>query len=81
MTDALQRLVAALIFQVAMDRLLDLLPTASLELIPEPTSRAEDLAIQNALDEVLEYHRTHRPKNTTKNYEPKQKEWKVGSSK
>ena len=66
MTDALQRLVAALIFQVAMDRLLDLVstaspssvvpaaapataPTPSLELIPEPTSRAEDLAIQNAL--------------------------------
>jgi hypothetical protein len=44
--------------------------------LPEP-DRAEDIAIQQALDEVLEYHRTHRPKNTTKNYEPKQKEWKV----
>jgi hypothetical protein len=44
---------------------------------PEP-DRAEDLAIQQALDEVLEYHRTHRPKNTAKNYEPKQREWKVG---
>jgi hypothetical protein len=40
--------------------------------------RLEDIAIQKALDEVLEYHRVHRPKNTTKNYEPKQKEWKVG---
>src|ERR1700729_4246317 len=50
---------------------------------PEPTTptpepdRAEDIAIQHALDEVLEYHRTHRPKNTAKNYEPKQREWKV----
>ena len=76
----------------AMDRLLSLLPTASraLVLTPEPTTptpepttptpepdRAEDIAIQHALDEVLEYHRTHRPKNTAKNYEPKQREWKA----
>ena len=51
---------------------------------PDPNSepesdRAEDIAIQQALDEVLEYHRTHRPKNTAKNYEPKQREWKVGA--
>ena len=37
---------------------------------PEP-DRAEDIAIQQALDEVLEYYRTHRPKNTVKNYKPK----------
>jgi hypothetical protein len=79
----------------AMDRLLSLLPTASRapgpapapapapapEPEPEPEpDRAEDLAIQQALDEVLEYHRTHRPKNTTKNYEPKQREWRVSTA-
>jgi hypothetical protein len=42
--------------------------------------RPEDLAVQEALDEVLEYHRTHRPKNTARNYGPKQKEWKVSAS-
>src|ERR1700733_10769951 len=81
-TDALLRIATALILSVdrAMDRLLRLLPTAAKA--PAPASeheldRAEDIAIQQALDEVLEYHRTHRPKNTTKNYEPKQREWKV----
>ena len=66
-----------------MDRLLSLLPVASRALATEPApapapapepDRAEDIAIQQALDEVLEYHRTHRPKNTAKNYEPKQRE-------
>jgi hypothetical protein len=42
-----------------------------------PAPRPEDLAIQEAIDEVLEYHRTHRPKNTSRNYGPKQKEWRV----
>jgi hypothetical protein len=85
--DALSRIVAGLIVRVdhAMDRLLSLLPrTAPLQIQApdiaiteiEPP-RPEDIAIQKALDEVLEYHRVHRPKNTTKNYEPKQKEWKV----
>jgi hypothetical protein len=86
-TDPLARIATALILGVdaAMDRLLSLLPTASTTPapVPEPgrpepeTDRAEDIAIQQALDEVLEYHRTHRPKNTAKNYEPKQREWKV----
>ena len=83
-TDALLRIATALILGVdkAMDRLLSLLPTAprtpapALNSKPEPEpepepDRAEDIAIQQALDEVLEYHRTHRPKNTAKNYEPK----------
>jgi hypothetical protein len=71
-----------------MDRLLGLLPTAvrapapapSPAVAPEPQpqlDRVEDIAIQQALDEVLEYHRTHQLKNTAKNYEPKQREWKV----
>ena len=70
-----------------MDRLLSLLPTASrvLAIAPEPEpkpepDRAENIAIQQALDEVLEYHRTYRPKNTAKNHKPKQKEWKVSIS-
>lgn len=83
-TDALLRIAATLII---MDKLLSLLPTASKAraaplappAAPAPT-RAEDIAIQQALDEVLEYHRTHRPKNTAKNYEPKQREWKVSPS-
>jgi hypothetical protein len=83
-TDALLRIATALILSVdrAMDRLLSLLPTAAKTPAPAPEpelDRAEDIAIQQALDEVLEYHRTHRPKNTTKNYEPKQREWKVGA--
>ncbi|RFU25538.1 hypothetical protein B7463_g10802, partial [Scytalidium lignicola] len=91
--DALLRTATTLILSVdrAMDRLLSLLPTAAwppAQLGPEPRpepepepepepDRAEDIAIQQALDEVLEYHRTHRPPNTVKNYEPKQREWKA----
>lgn len=41
----------------------------------EPTKN--DLLAEQVLYEVLEYHRTHRPKNTTKAYTPKQKEWQV----
>lgn len=66
-----------------MDRLLSLLPRIAPIQAPGITTpeikapRPGDISIQRALDEVLEYHRVHRPKNTTKNYEPKQKEWKV----
>jgi hypothetical protein len=73
-----------------MDRLLSLLPTGSRPgpaPVPDPAlpgpdlaapaPRQEDLAIQQAMDEVLEYHRPHRPKNTARNYGPKQQEWKV----
>ncbi|RFU26844.1 hypothetical protein B7463_g9493, partial [Scytalidium lignicola] len=82
--DALLCTATTLILSVdrAMDWLLSLLPTAAwppAQLGPEPEpkpepDRAEDIAIQQALDEVLEYHRTHRPPNTAKNYEPKQRE-------
>jgi hypothetical protein len=93
-TDALLHIATALILGVdrAMDRLLSLLPIAVRARAPSPapaprpdpdsepeSDRAEDIAIQQALDEVLEYHRTHRPKNTAKNYEPKQREWKVSA--
>jgi hypothetical protein len=33
--------------------------------------------IKAARDETLEYHRTHRPANTARNYAPKQREWKA----
>jgi hypothetical protein len=87
-TDALLRIATALILSIerAMDRLLSLLPTASKARTAPPAPpapapiRAEDMAIQEALDEVLEYYRTHRQKNTAKNYEPKQREWKVSTS-
>ena len=78
----LLRTAATLILSVdkAMDRLLSLLPIASramaqpiAKLKPE-LDRAEDIVIQHALDEVLEYYRTYRPKNTTKNYKLKQRE-------
>jgi hypothetical protein len=49
-----------------------LLPLLPLALVVAPLApRPEDLAIQEALDEVLEYYRTHRPKNTARNYGPK----------
>ena len=75
----------------AMDRLLSLLPSVRPAPVAVPAApvapaapattapRTEDLAIQQAIDEVLEYHRTHRPKNTARNYEPKQKEWTVSA--
>ena len=55
--------------------LLPLLPPP-LPLPPAPAvaplaPRPEDLAVQEALDEVLEYYRTLRPKNTARNYGPK----------
>jgi hypothetical protein len=83
----LLRITSALVVSIkrAIDRLLSLLLIASrvLAIIPEPEpepDRAEDIMIQQALDKVLEYHRTYRPKNTAKNYKLKQREWKVGVS-
>ena len=52
-------------------------PQAAPAVSAEP--RQIDLRVQRAIDEVLEYHRTHRPKNTSKNYVPKQKEWTVSA--
>lgn len=40
-------------------------------------SREIQAEIEAARDETLEYHRTHRPPNTIRNYAPKQKEWKT----
>jgi hypothetical protein len=78
--DASLRVTTTLIDSIdkIMDRLLSFLPSSTKQLpeaLKEP--RTEDLEVQRAIDEVLEYHRTHRPKNTTKNYLPKQREWKV----
>jgi hypothetical protein len=39
-------------------------------------SHEVEARIQAAIDETLEYHRTHRPPNIARNYAPKQWEWK-----
>jgi hypothetical protein len=39
--------------------------------------KALGLRIEKCVDEVLRWHLVERPLNTTKNYVPKQKEWKV----
>ena len=41
--------------------------------------RKEDLAVEESVREVLALAQTNRPKNTTKAYVPKQREWKVSS--
>ena len=63
------------------DQLLSFLPSSTKqppETPPEAVAvegpRPEDLEVQRAIDEVLEYHCTHWPKNTTKNYLLKQRE-------
>ena len=42
-----------------------------------PLSQELEARIEAAIDETLEYHRTHQPPNTARNYAPKQQEWKV----
>jgi hypothetical protein len=42
-----------------------------------PLSQELEARIEAAIGEALEYHRTHRPPNTARNYAPKQQEWKV----
>jgi len=41
--------------------------------------RKEDIAVEKAVNEILAWAQTHRPKNTSRNYEPKQREWRVSS--
>ena len=55
----------------AIDQLLSLLLIATKALA---TNKAKDIAIQQALDKVLKYYKTYKPKNTTKNYKLKQRE-------
>ncbi len=45
----------------------------------EEERRKEDLAVEESVKEVLAWAQVHRPKNTAKNYLPKQREWKVSS--
>jgi hypothetical protein len=45
----------------------------------EEKRRKEDLAVEESVKEVLAWAQAHRPKNTTRNYLPKQREWKVSS--
>jgi len=46
----------------------------------EKKCRKEDLAVEEGVKEVLTWAQVHRPKNTAKNYLPKQMEWKVSFS-
>jgi hypothetical protein len=48
-----------------------LLPLPPAPVVAPPALRPEDLAVQEALDEVLEYHYMYRLKNTARNYGPK----------
>ena len=52
-------------------------PTAPVVAPVPPLTQELQARIQAARDETLEYHRTHRPPNTARNYAPKQKEWKA----
>jgi hypothetical protein len=45
----------------------------------EEKRRKEDLAVEESVKEVLAWAQVHRPKNTSRNYLPKQREWKVSS--
>jgi len=39
--------------------------------------RKEDLAVEEGVNKVLAWAKVHRPKNTSRAYLPKQREWKV----
>ena len=43
--------------------------------VQEPAEN--DLLAEQVLHKVMKYHRSHKPKHTTKAYSPKQKEWQV----
>ena len=43
----------------------------------ESKRRKEDIAVEEGVNEVLAWAKVHRPKNTSWNYLPKQKEWRV----
>ncbi len=49
------------------------------DLVEAQMRRELELLIDENVNRVLEYHLTHRPSNTAKNYIPKQREWKVSS--
>jgi|SRR5450432_221807 hypothetical protein len=46
----------------------------------EKERQKEDLAVENSVREVLAWAEKNQPKNTSKNYRPKQAEWKVSSA-
>jgi hypothetical protein len=54
-------------------------PLGAASLLGPEVQQAQELQarIQAAIDETLEYHLTHRPPNTARNYAPKQREWKA----
>ena len=54
-------------------------PVTSRDVDDTEIARRNDLEIAAAVDEALNSLRVYRPKNTTKVYLPKQKEWKVSN--
>jgi hypothetical protein len=44
------------------------------------TRREEDIAVEKGIQEVLAWEDAHRPKNTSRNYLPKQREWRASST-
>jgi hypothetical protein len=57
-------------------RLRDTMSNASQE--AETARRPEDVAVDESVREVMAQARAQRPRNTTRNYLPKQKEWRAG---
>jgi hypothetical protein len=66
---ALEPLAAAVVLLLLLLLLLPPVPV-----VAPLALRPEDLAVQEALDEVLKYYHTYRLKNIARNYGPKQKE-------
>jgi hypothetical protein len=52
----------------------------NLEDLEPEDMKALGFRIEKCVDEVLRSHLVERPLNTTKNYVPKQKEWKVNQA-
>jgi len=69
-------LLATTLLQTARTAARDLLaPTPPPAALPAaPLTLELQARIEAARDETLEYHRTHRPANTARNYAPKQRE-------
>jgi hypothetical protein len=52
-------------------------PEPQMDPLHSQMQRELEFLIQENVEQVLQYHLTHRPINTAKNYYPKQKEWQV----
>jgi hypothetical protein len=64
-------------FGTTEDKAMEDLEDLEMEDLGPEDKKALGLRIERCVDEVLRSHLVERPLNTTKNYLPKQKEWKV----